>query len=196
LSTRGFTLIEVLLALMIAALLVTIGYRGLTQLLDSEQRLAEQSERWRALDRFFARLESDLRKAVPRGVRGPEGSEPAFILAGSGDNGRYASLLRFSRAGGENMVAAAGQRLDYRLADGKVEIVYWPYLDNPSASANVAYALVDGVESLRIQALTATSEWTDAWPAVSTTDALPRAIRVEVRLASGESLQRWYALQP
>jgi general secretion pathway protein J len=197
----GFTLLEVLLALTIAALLAVTGYRGLSLLLDSDQRLAAQSRQWRSVDQFFARLESDLRKAVPRGVRGSGGDEPALLLAAAGaDSGAYATTLRFSRAGGESGAAgvAAGQRIEYRMHGNSIEMVYWPYLDNPPGSEPVHYSLLDGVASFRVRGYTLRGEWADTWPLAAGADVnvLPRALRAELQLESGESLERWFTLQP
>ena len=200
-SPAGFTLLEVLLALTIAALLAITGYRGLSLLLDSDQRLAAQSRQWRSLDQFFARLESDLRKAVPRGVRGPGGDEPALLLtAGNAVSGAYATMLRFSRAGGESGAAGvgAGQRIEYRLHGNNIELAYWPYLDNPPGSEPVSYSLLDGVASFRVRSYAPRGQWVDSWPLAATADVnvLPRALRVELQLASGETLERWFTLQP
>jgi general secretion pathway protein J len=200
-DSGGFTLLEVLLALTIAALLAITGYRGLSLLLDSDQRLAEQSRQWRSLDQFFARIESDLRKAVPRGVRGPAGDEPALLLtAGNADSGAYATLLRFSRAGGESGGAGvgAGQRIEYRLRGNSIELAYWPYLDNPPGSEPIGYTLLDGVASFRVRSYTPRSQWADSWPLAAGADVniLPRALRIELQLASGETLDRWITLQP
>src|SRR5512144_3334387 len=65
----GFTLIEVLIALAIMAMLSLLGYRALAALTDSEAQLSAEAQRWRAIDALFARLEADLREAVPRAVR-------------------------------------------------------------------------------------------------------------------------------
>src|SRR5205807_9023813 len=53
----GFTLLEVLIAVAIVAVIALLGYRALAALSDAETRLAAEATRWRTLDLFFARLE-------------------------------------------------------------------------------------------------------------------------------------------
>jgi general secretion pathway protein J len=190
---HGFTLIELLIALAIMALLALLGYRALASLADSEARLSAEAQRWRTLDATFARIEADVRQAVPRAVRSGSGIEPAWVgvhdSAGDGE-------LRFSRAGPEFFAepASAGQRIAYRFRDGRVEVLYWPHFDQPAAVAPSVYALVDGVARFRLAYLDEQDAWRDRWPSLGDTP-LPRALRVELVLASGETIERLLALR-
>jgi len=190
---RGFTLLEVLVALAILALLSVLGYRALASLADSEVRLTAETRRWRSLDLLFTRLEADLREALPRDVRAGNGKAPAWL--GGTDSGGNTELS-FSRAGPEFAldVGSAGQRLGYRLRDGAVEVLYWPYLDNAPATVPTAHALADGIARFRIEYLERGGSLRGDWP-VSGDDALPRAVRVELTLAGGETVERWLALR-
>jgi general secretion pathway protein J len=189
----GFTLLEVLIAIAIVALLALIGYRAVAALSESESRLSTEATRWRTLDLFFARLEADLREAVPRTARNGSVREPAWLAtvdpAGNG-------ALEFSRAGPEFAIdpGSAGQRLGYRLRNGTVEVLYWGGYDRPVGSEPTAYALLSGVTQFRLSYLTATGRWIDSWPLTGDAD-LPRAARVALTLASGEEIERWLALR-
>src|SRR5204863_5490125 len=77
----GFTLVEVMIAVAIVALLSLLGYRALAALSDSEEKLSAEATRWRTLDLFFARLEGDLRQAMPRPARSADTREPAWLGA-------------------------------------------------------------------------------------------------------------------
>jgi len=191
-NARGFTLIEVLVALAILALTAVLAWRATAALVDGEARLSDEAMRWRALDQAFARLEADLRQAQPRAVRTPAGREAPW-LAATEANG--SSAIVFSRAGPEfdNEPGAAGQRIAYRLRDGGLEVVYWPTLDR-SREESTAYRLVDGVADFRVEHFASTGQWMTAWPRFGE-PALPRAVRVLLTLASGETIERWFALQ-
>ena len=56
-ARRGFTLVEILIALAIMAVIATLGYRALATLTDSEVRLSAEAARWRTLDAALARIE-------------------------------------------------------------------------------------------------------------------------------------------
>ena len=189
----GFTLIELLIALAILGLVAVLGYRGLSSLADSEAKLAAEARHWRNLDGLFARIEADLREALPREVRTERGIEPAWIgdMDGAGN-----AELRFSRAGPEFTAepGSGGQRIGYRMRDGAVEVLYWPRLDQPAAVVPAAYALADGVTQFRVAYLDARGGWRDRWPAPGE-PAVPRAVRVAMTLAGGEVVERWLALR-
>jgi general secretion pathway protein J len=192
-AQRAFTLVEVLIALAILALISVLGYRAVAALTASETRLTAETTRWRTLDALLARLDADLHAAQPRPVRNGSGTEPAFV--GTVDAAGEAEL-RFSRAGSEFAFdpGSAGQRLGYRLRDGAVEVLYWPHLDQPASVAPAAYALAPEIAHLHLAYLDDAGLWSDRWP-VGAATILPRAVRVELTLASGATIERWIALR-
>jgi general secretion pathway protein J len=194
LPRRGFTLLEVLIAVAIVATIAVMGYRAVAALADSESRLSIEAARWRALDAFFARLEGDLREAVPRGARLGATREAAWL--GTVADGDGNAALTFSRAGPEfNLESSSGgQRLQYRFRDGTVEVLYWAGYDRVGTVAPTAYPLLADVARFRLAYLTKDGAWVNAWPVTGDTD-LPRAARAELTLANGEVIERWMALQ-
>jgi general secretion pathway protein J len=190
---RGFTLLEVLVAIAIVALIAVLGYRAIAALTDSETRLAAEATRWRTLDLFFARLEGDLRQAVPRPARLSDAIAPAWL--GSADTSGN-SLLEFSRAGPEFALEpdSAGQRLAYRLRNGAIEVLYWASYDRPQGLEPTAYTLLEGVTGFQVSYLMQAGTWADTWP-LGGEGPLPRAVKVDLTLASGESIERWLALR-
>ena len=189
----GFTLIEILIALAILALIAVLGYRATSSLAQSEVKLSDESARWRALDGMFARLEADMRAALPRTVRAGNSVEPAWV--GATDAAGNATV-RFSRAGTESVgePGAAGQRIAYRLANGAIEVDYWPHLDQPASVAPTAYALAGGVTALRVSYLDSQGGWQERWPVLGE-PTLPRGVRIVLTQDDGTSIERWLALR-
>jgi general secretion pathway protein J len=190
---RGFTLVEVLVALALLAITAALAYRGTAALVEGETRLASEAARWRTLDAVFARLEADLRQAQPRAVRVGTAREPAWIAAIEGNG---SSAIVFSRAGPEFDAdpGAAGQRVGYRVRDGSLEVVYWPGLDRAPGTRNSAWPLVARVARFRVEHRDASGGWRDAWPHAGEPE-VPRAVRVLLALDSGEVVERWFALR-
>lgn len=191
-KANGFTLIEVLVALAILALTAVLAWQATAALVDGEVRLSSEATRWRALDQAFARLEADLRQAQPRAVRTSAGLEAPWLGATEAHGG---SAIVFSRAGPEfdNEPNAAGQRIAYRLREGSLEVVYWPTLDR-QRDESTAYRLVDDVAGFRVEHFASGGHWVSAWPRFGEAP-LPRAVRVFLTLASGETIERWFALR-
>ena len=174
-------------------MLSVLGYRAVASLTDSEVRLSAETARWRSLDAFFTRLEADLRQAQPRTARVAAEIEPAWL--GETDVDGNADL-RFSRAGTEFTLepGSVGQRLGYRLRNGAIEVLYWPYLDIAPGTLPEPYVLAEGITGFRVGYLDSRGAWRERWP-VAGESPLPRAVRVELALADGATVERWLALQ-
>ena len=190
----GFTLVEVLLALAIFGVIAVLAYRATAALTEGEARLSAEARRWRTLEALFTRFEADIRQAVPRGSRVGSRIEPAW-LALPADGAGNAALV-FTRAGAEfaDDPGLAGQRIGYRLRGHAVEIAYWPRVDNAADVQPAVYTLADGVSGFRVAYLGRAGAWRDSWP-VPGESALPRAVRVDLTLDSGEAVERWFALR-
>lgn len=75
--SRGFTLLELLIAIALLGVLAVLCWRGLESVLSSRDRLTQESDRLRALTIAFAQVDDDLRRtwavrsipAVARAVR-------------------------------------------------------------------------------------------------------------------------------
>ena len=191
---RGFTLVEALVAVAILAIVAMIAWRATAAMTDSEARLTSESARWRRLDALMTRMEADMRKAIPRSARHGSVVEPAWSSGPIDAAGNTA--LVFTRAGPDAIDEpdSGGQRIGYRLRDGRIELLYWPRLDNVATRDPATYALFDGITRFRVLQLGADARWTERWPPAGT-DGVPRGVRVDIELADGSVIERWLALQ-
>ena len=192
-AARGFTLVEALVAIAILGVVALLAWRATDAMTGSEAQISRETRHWQQLDAVFARMEADMRRAIPREVRAPA-PQPAWSAAPEDAEGD--TQLVFSRAGPESVdePGTAGQRVGYRLRAGRLEVLYWPQLDDPSGEAPVAYALADGVARFRVLQLTASGAWSASWPRAGE-DAVPRGVRVELTLEDGGVITRTLALR-
>jgi general secretion pathway protein J len=191
---RAFTLIEVLVAIVILGVVALLAYRATAAMTDGEAHLTQESDRWRSLDMLLARLESDMRQAVPRSARMGTSAEPSWLAVPADSFGN--TVLAFTRAGPEFAVepGIAGQRIGYRLRDGAIEALYWPQLDNVPGAMPAAYVLARDIDRFRVVELTSRNVWSSQWPLPGETN-IPRAVRIEIGLADGTTIERLIALR-
>jgi general secretion pathway protein J len=79
----GFTLVELLVALVISAIIAVIGYRALDEAIRSRQEVDEQSARLIAVQQALRTIEQDVELLQARPIRQPTGDGylPAFMSA-------------------------------------------------------------------------------------------------------------------
>lgn len=186
-SEAGFTLVELLVALAIFALMSVAGVTLLRSGTDTQLAVKDRLEALSRGNRLYNSLEGDLAQAVARPVRDLAGQPvPAFVQTDSAVPG---SLFGFVRAGWSNFdesPRASLQRIAYTLDDGTLKRVSWPMLDG--ATPNDAASLVENVSAATVRFRDDKGEWRDDWTATDA-NALPRA--VELRLTvQGKPEQR------
>lgn len=190
-APRGFTLIELLTTLLILSLLALMSYRGLSAVLEGRTYARQETEKWRRVESFFARFERDVMLASPRPVRSVSGTALPWRAQAR------ASLeprLEFSRFASADDVDAA-RRLAYRLNEKQeIELWVWPGLDTAPGAQPARYPLLAGVTGLELHYLATDLSWVDAWPAATGNLVIPRAVRLRIVLASGEDVERVFAL--
>jgi general secretion pathway protein J len=187
----GLTLIELIVAVALLALLTVMAYRGLDSMTRANDRTVAETERWRATTLLLERFGADVSEPARRSVRGPAGTAlPAWWGRVMTEPDGADAQFEFSRKspGGRDE-----SRLGYRLRGGNVELLVWRVLDRAPASAAEVYPLLENVSALRVQHLDAQGMWQDQWP-VTDAEPLPRAVSIELTLAEGPSVKRIFAL--
>ena len=187
----GLTLIELIVAVALLALLTVMAYRGLDSMTRANERTLTESERWRAVTLFLERFAADVSQPARRPVRGPSDATLATwwgraITEPAGTGAQF----EFSRKSPSGLDES---RLGYRLRDGNVELLVWRVLDRAPGSSVEVYPLLQDVSALRFRHLDAHGLWQDQWPLVDT-EPLPRAISIEFTLVGGTSVKRIFAL--
>ncbi|MCB1560799.1 MAG: type II secretion system minor pseudopilin GspJ [Xanthomonadales bacterium] len=183
----GFTLLELLVAVALFAVVVVLAYGGLDQIARQGSDLEAESERLADVQRAVDRLVSDLRAAAPRPVRDASvGRLPPL----SGDP----QQIEFTRAGYGNRLAAPRaelERVGYRLEGDNLQRLHYAALDRSSPLPLRRDALLDGVEALRFAYRDAAGRTLSAWPeSRQADDRLPAAVVVHLQLDDYGEIER------
>ncbi len=165
-AMAGFTLLELLIAIALFALLGLATYRMLESVLRSDEVVRAQETQLRQLGRAVWRLEQDLIQAVPRPVRDGYGDEQN-ALVGQLSSFEGGAALELTRSGWRNptgMLRANLQRVRWRLDNGSLERLYWLVLDRDLDSEPRVQRVLDDVTELRLRYLDAENSWHEEWP--------------------------------
>ncbi len=190
---RGFTLVELLVALFITAILFAMGYGALSQALNSRREVEEQGARLGALQQAMRVMEQDFELMQPRPARDLLGNgyeaplvvsqnsqagaamTPASSMAGQ----QGPAMLTFTRGGWANPAGvprAELQRVSYLLRDGKLVRQHLPTMDTTAATIVVERELLDGIEALSFRFMDESLTWSTSWPSAPMQTLPPSAL--------------------
>ncbi len=165
-TSAGFTLLELLIAIALFALLGLGTYRMLEAVLQSDEAVRAQELQLRELSRAVWAFERDLQQVVGRPIRDGFGDERnTFIGQLDGEDG--APLLELTRAGWRNPTGlrrANLQRVRWRLAGDNLERVYWVVLDRDLDSEPRVQRVLEDVQGLQLRYLDEEAVWHEEWP--------------------------------
>lgn len=161
----GFTLLELLIAIALFALLGVGTYRMLDAVLRADQTSRTQELELRQLSRAVWALERDLLQAAPRAIRDRFGDERNALYRDS-EQPRQAAV-EFTRAGWRNPtgeVRATLQRVRWQLDGDRLQRQYWSVLDRDVGSQPRSQEVLRGVRELNWRFLDAGGSWHEQWP--------------------------------
>lgn len=173
-TQSAFTLLEVLVAVTISAMIGVGAFQALNAANQSEQSASEKNAQLKSLQRFNQVVSRDLGQFINRGVTDGFSEERKALLL---DDGDY--LIEWTRLGWRNNPMSSDyrselQRVAYQVYDiddefcasallrfeqhnietaGKQCLVrfYWQVLDQSSSSEAKSQVLVDDIENLEIE---------------------------------------------
>jgi len=177
---KGFTLLEMLVALFIFGLVSAAGVGVLRFSMDNQEIVRARIERLAQLESARALLKADLLQAVARRVRDAQGRPNDYVFTGN-QQAFGGPLLALTRAGVDNPDGdprPSLQYIEYRLADGVLERTARSGLDGGDAMP--ARRLLTGVHAASLRFLWR-GQWLEAVPRGAHV-ALPQAVRLDLEL--------------
>lgn len=193
----GFTLLELLIAIAIFAVVGILAMSGYNELLMQRERAEQTMARARAVQRAMMRLSQDFAQLEPRPVRDATAAtvNPALYFNAGGTH-----VVELTRAGWSNPAGvsrATLQRVGYRFRDGKLYRDYWAVLDRGLSAVPVEALMVDRVTNFTLRFMDRNRQWQTTWPADSTggtgnarARSLPVAVEITLTLEDWGELKR------
>lgn len=183
-ATGGFTLLELLVAMAIFAIIGALALGGLNSVLSQRETAARQLDRVHQVQRAVRILTGDLGQLAPRIARDALGTQEAPLRGPCGVD----FVACFSRDGWRNPFAqfprGTLQRTQYRLDDGKLMREYFTVMDRTLVNEPRSEVLVDDVEAFELAYLDrgGSGEWQAQWPPQQQEDSLAAGLPLAVRI--------------
>lgn len=203
----GFTIIEVLVAVTISAIVLTIIYSSLFQIIKIKERVEETNELIHEVRVLFSRIEKDLANAYTRGQTGNTDTSNQIYFLGTveGDNSRLAfTTLTRDTTYEDNQSDQTEITYYLRVSEDNQELYSLIRRDNPfpgNENGGFAYPISENIvrfqlfytdeNSFEVQSAgepTKIREWNSAQIGF-----LPRAVEVNVTLRDDSNDERQFS---
>ena len=194
-AEKGFTLLEVLLALVVFASISLTAYQVLQTVQRSNVQSREVGDTLQQLQRALVIMDSDFRQMAARRQR-IDGQTPTerLLIAGRDVLQSEEMGIRFSRTGWINpqMRFPRGEvvAVGYRQRDGHLERLRWRYPDQAAGDKPAVATLLSDIEALTFR-FYVKGDWQDSY---NTAHALPKAVQIRFTHPRYGPLVRTYLL--
>lgn len=185
-QARGFTLLEVLIAIGITAVIGLGVWQVLSGIVQSRDRVDELAAQFEALQRTMLFLERDITQVVNRPARDVYGD---FSLALTSRESDFELLL--TRQGWRNPLGIRRsnlQRVGWEYTGDTIRRRYWVSVDQGQEDESREAALLENVSDFRIRYLDEQRNWRDSWPDDNTLAGQTQGARPEAVLPLGIEL--------
>lgn len=204
--SAGFTLLELLVAMAIFAIIGVMALGGLDSVVTQSTHARAQMAALARLQRAMRLLTTDLSGLEPRYVRDVLGDREPFLRS----DFACECIVRLSRGGWSNPAAVpirgTLQRVQYRLEEQALYRDYWPVMDGVLGLEPRSEKLLEGVNAITLLYLDRSDDagsetgWIQQWPPLRAVGGQavprPRAIRVVLDLEGWGEIERLMELTP
>lgn len=191
---RGFTLLEMLIAIAIFAMIGLASNAVLSTVLTNDEVTRTFSTRLKALQQGFGAIERDLAQMVARTPRLLEGGRGSTVFQTGNDIlDSESEALVFYRLGWLNpdglLPRGSLQSVAYVVHEGRLERWYFPYPEPEFGAEPIKTVVIDKVLSVEYSFF-----MDDKWERKVEATKLPKAIAIEIEIEGLGKIQRKFLL--
>lgn len=196
--TKGFTLIEILVAVAVFAVAGAMAYAGLAAVVRTEQRLDAEQQAFRSVVVAVDSLASDLASAVHRPVRAANGASLPTLVGDS-------QGIELSHVGlpgppslGRSRIERVAWHLERKQQSASLVRARYLVLDRAPGTVPVLREMHNDVAEFSLRYLDHGHRWRMRWPPADDSDpaALPLAVEFRLRFAGAGEVRRVVELPP
>ncbi|VAW61396.1 hypothetical protein MNBD_GAMMA08-1722 [hydrothermal vent metagenome] len=186
-KNSGFTLIEVIIAMAIFAIVSVLAYSGLHSVINSKTRTEGALNRLKELQMTMITLGSDFQQLSSKNANDALGGRLLNLTTQNSD-----FTVSFTRNGWRNPAnrpRSTMQRVAYRLDDDKLIRTYWTHVNRADDDRMIERTLITNIESLDIRFYDDRRRWRTNWPSaanLASSEPIPLPLAVEVTLNMGD----------
>jgi general secretion pathway protein J len=190
---KGFTLLEILVALFIFTIIAIIMTHALHTVLDIQAVTDKRAARLSELQLATLLLSRDIEQMIDRPIINNEGRLESSLVGAT-------NAITFTHAGLDNplgqLTRATLQRTRYTLENKILTRTIWPVLDQVATSKPSQRHLLNDVSALQFRYLDEEGHYNDRWPPANRPKAavFPRAIKISITLPHWGDINQIYII--
>lgn len=202
-NVSGFTLIEVMIAILIMAMIAVMTSQSFTVAISSSEATQEAIDRMAKVDRVWVLFETDLRNAIPAMPRVSRDKPIPPVFIEPSDDYRL-TILRAGYANPLKLPRTEMVRVGYRFEDSVLWRDTWINIAENDEREAKPQIVMEGLEDIFIKALpdnnrasVAAGPWHERWPQSGQPPSkLPAAIEITLVTEDFGEIKRVYSLLP
>lgn len=195
-AQAGVTLLELLIALAVFAVIGVAAYTALFAVLEARATTQDRAERLAEVQFGVGRLAEDWRQTVDRSAHAAQPAARRPVTTEPEGDG----LVALTRAGWANpadLPRSTLARVTWQLEEDRLLRRVRPSVDGGTNTEPPRRIVLEGVESVELRFRGSGEEWFERWPPLNrdrTAGDLPRAVEVTLTLRDWGEIRRLFTL--
>jgi len=198
---QAFTLLEIVIAMAIAALIGVGAMKVLDSATVTHKNIKDQGSRFNEIERALLFLSNDLQQLAPRQFRDEFGEKKDNLSSDDSVGKTHLSFTRLGRRNPAGLKRSNLEKLTYMLEDKMLQRVSYLYPDGMNIEQGLARDLLSDVESFKVSFFDG-EEWNDFWPVdngaepdgSNPNEKLPVAIKISFDLVDLGPIERLFVI--